>query len=375
MTLTITDHAITSDVTGHTAQRMNWQADAGWRVSWLPDRLLTQNEAITGMTIAEHAGEVSSPLLRILADELGLVPREAVRLAAAPPANIKVIDAKHGESNGDAEYRREYNAVWGATVRALTTAVRMRHPRSGELDFAGFLASALGAVAGNVGSTDRIVAGRPGSWEADLVRRLVGGTVGYDQDAAVVARYRTEPVVIPLNVHQLMLDDVAARTRGIDTPYEQETYAIFEPLEGISGDEYEAALVKAHAEEAAAKVWWAARYATYAEEFASAVAQEAVRIEGLQVPVTVRVNTTLDGARPDGLYDDSAENPDEYDPDVDPLVLRLWAAARRTVPLPTREGAKSSTTEAPSVAGVSRVTVAGFTVTIDRSVSGSEAES
>jgi hypothetical protein len=375
MTLTITDHAITSDVTGHTAQRVNWQVDPGWRLSWLPDRLLTRNEAITGMTLAEHAGEVSSPLLRVLAAELGLVLGEAVRLASAAPAAIKVIDAKQAEPTGDAGYRSEYTAVWGATVRVLTTAVRLRHPRSGELDFAGFLASALGAVAGNVGSADRIVAGRPGSWEADLVHRLVGGTVGYDQDAEVLARYRTEPVVVPLNVHQLMLDDVAARTRGIDTPYEQEIYAIFEPLEGISDGGYDALLVKAQAEEAAAKAWWAASYAAYAEEFAAAVAQEAARIEGLQVPVTVRANTALDGARPDGLYDDSAENPDEYDPDVDPLVLRLWAAARRTVSLPTRKDAKSSTTEAPSIAGVSRVTVAGFTVTIDRSTSGSEAES
>jgi hypothetical protein len=380
MTLTITDQVITSDVTGHTAERMNWQVDAAWRLSWLPDRLLTRNEAITGMTIAEHAGEVSSPLLRVLADELGLVPQEAVRLAAAPPADTKVIDAKHGESTADDEYRSDYNAVWGATVRALTAAVRLRHPRSGELDVAGFLASALGAVAGNVGRTDRIVAGRPGSWESDLVQRLVGGTVGYDQNETVLARYRTEPVVVPLNVHQLMLDDVAARTRGIDTPYEQEIYALFERLEGLSGDEYEVALTSANAEEAAAKTWWTASYAAYAEAFAGAVAEEAARIEGLQVPVALVANTALDGARPDGLYDDRAENPDEYDPDVDLLVLRLWKAARDTVPLPTRGSAKSPASETssasePSDAAVSRVTVAGFTVTIDRSSFGPEVES
>jgi hypothetical protein len=45
-------------------------------------------------------------------------------------------------------------------------------------DFAGRLAAALASVATGLGSSAALVAGRPGSWEADLVLRLVRGTAG-----------------------------------------------------------------------------------------------------------------------------------------------------------------------------------------------------
>jgi Helix-turn-helix len=59
-------------------------------------------------------------------------------------------------------------------VEALTRAARTEH------DFAGWLASVLAQVAGQLGSSDALIEGRPGSWEADLVDRLVKGTVGWD---------------------------------------------------------------------------------------------------------------------------------------------------------------------------------------------------
>jgi hypothetical protein len=49
-------------------------------------------------------------------------------------------------------------------------------------DFADWLAHVLATVAARLGSTDALIAGRPGSWEADLVQRLVAGTVGYDDE-------------------------------------------------------------------------------------------------------------------------------------------------------------------------------------------------
>jgi hypothetical protein len=61
-------------------------------------------------------------------------------------------------------------------VEALTRAARTEH------DFADWLAHALAAVAGQLGRTDALVEGRPGSWEADLVMQLVRGTVGYDDE-------------------------------------------------------------------------------------------------------------------------------------------------------------------------------------------------
>ena len=48
-----------------------------------------------------------------------------------------------------------------------------------ERDFGGWLAAVLATVAAHLGSSDALTAGRPGSWEADLVQRLVKGTVGW----------------------------------------------------------------------------------------------------------------------------------------------------------------------------------------------------
>lgn len=62
-------------------------------------------------------------------------------------------------------------------VEALLRAARTEH------DFAGWLAAALAQVAGQLGSAEQLVAGRPGSWEAALVDQLVCGTVGYDDEA------------------------------------------------------------------------------------------------------------------------------------------------------------------------------------------------
>jgi hypothetical protein len=49
-------------------------------------------------------------------------------------------------------------------------------------DFGGWMAGILCEVAAELGSTDALVAGRPGSWEADHVRGLVKGTVGWDDE-------------------------------------------------------------------------------------------------------------------------------------------------------------------------------------------------
>jgi hypothetical protein len=51
-----------------------------------------------------------------------------------------------------------------------------------EGDFPGWLADVLATVAAIHGGSDVLTAGRPGSWEADLISRLVGGTVGYGDE-------------------------------------------------------------------------------------------------------------------------------------------------------------------------------------------------
>src|SRR5258708_3714401 len=59
---------------------------------------------------------------------------------------------------------------------AITRAARSEH------DFAGWLAAVIATAAGQLGSSDALTGGRPGSWEASLVDQLVKGTVGYGDE-------------------------------------------------------------------------------------------------------------------------------------------------------------------------------------------------
>ena len=68
---------------------------------------------------------------------------------------------------------------------AVVDAVREEH------DFGGWLAQVLATAAAELGSSTALTAGRPGSWEANLVQQLVRGTVGWDDD--YLADYAKEP--------------------------------------------------------------------------------------------------------------------------------------------------------------------------------------
>jgi hypothetical protein len=70
-------------------------------------------------------------------------------------------------------------------AQAVLDAARSEH------DFGGWLAHVLAAAAAELGSTDALTVGRPGSWEADLVQRLVKGTVGWDDE--YLADHKTQP--------------------------------------------------------------------------------------------------------------------------------------------------------------------------------------
>jgi hypothetical protein len=59
---------------------------------------------------------------------------------------------------------------------AILDAARNEH------DFAGWLAGVLAQTACELGGSDGLTARRPGSWEADLVQRLVKGTVGWNDE-------------------------------------------------------------------------------------------------------------------------------------------------------------------------------------------------
>ena len=85
MTLTVTADRITSTTTGHAArQTCNLLL---WEVSWLPDRVVKLDQAVTALVLAEHVtrGAVAPdhkgwPLVGTLAAELDLTPADAVQL-------------------------------------------------------------------------------------------------------------------------------------------------------------------------------------------------------------------------------------------------------------------------------------------------------
>jgi len=93
MTLTIHDTTMTSDQTAHTARHA--PSRGGWEVSWLPDKTLDRNTAITAMILADlagnedlHEGHRLWPHIQGWAAELGLTGSDAVARAGQPPGDI-----------------------------------------------------------------------------------------------------------------------------------------------------------------------------------------------------------------------------------------------------------------------------------------------
>lgn len=88
--LTITDKIMRSNQTRHSAAAA---AGDGWTVTWLPGRVLTRNQAITAMTIAQLVGgrgvglsdDPIWPHIENWAAELGLSGANAVVRASEPP--------------------------------------------------------------------------------------------------------------------------------------------------------------------------------------------------------------------------------------------------------------------------------------------------
>lgn len=108
-------------------------------------------------------------------------------------------------------------------IAALTAAARQTRLRGKgtpaetvePADFAAIVAQVLTAVAANVGSGETLLAGRSGSWEADLVRQLVNGTAGEDPDDLL--SWRTEPVRLEFDAEDVFFDF------GLSDLYEKES--------------------------------------------------------------------------------------------------------------------------------------------------------
>jgi len=248
-------------------------------------------------------------------------------------------------------YIVERQRLWDTTVDVLTAAVQLDHPQHGAADFADFLASALGAVAANVGSTERITAGRPGSWEADLLVQLVNGTVGWDLTSEDLAQWRTIPILVRLNVAQLvsesrmdapaeqrpaMLPELDDALRTIYRAEADENAANPAPSEeagAAAREAYDAAADERAERYGAAEDDLRRRYTTafeaYGERFTEAVRAAAEQIHGLTVPVEVQAESDPEASWFDG------DTINSHGWDDDKLASHLWEAARQRVGLPT----------------------------------------
>lgn len=219
----------------------------------------------------------------------------------------------------------------GATEKGQAEANGAAGPTwSDGVDFAEALAGIVAAVAANVGSIERLLARRPGSWESGLVHQLVAGTVG--EDYANLLEHRTVEVVVPLNVLDLAWQEPAFPNveTALDDAYD---------VAASQGDEH----AETDAEDAVLTAY-ATVYASYAQAFADAAVAAAAQMRGLRVPV--RVVALHDprqlfggggAAIPDDPSTDHVSNPDDLADAyaVDPLVMQLWESAFLAVPIPS----------------------------------------
>ena len=216
-----------------------------------------------------------------------------------------------------------YDELLGDAVTALTAAARLtwteRWPdgtaSSRPCDWAEFVTLAMAGATANIGSIEMVLVGRPGSWEADAVRGLLTATVGHDEQQLL--RHRTEPVVVNINVDDMMVDLGAwqAYDDACDALHRRYDALGLPDARRTSGSALDvlARLATAtpeqeHGCEQIAELEdrlerqrhqdWAA----YGAALASHIQAQARKIEGLRVPVVVTVDVDLIPAMASGTW-------------------------------------------------------------------------
>lgn len=188
-------------------------------------------------------------------------------------------------------------------ITVLTAAARQtRTTMGGQVepdDFAAFLAQVVTAVAANVGGIEALLAGRPGSWEADLVRRLVQGAAG--DDLLHLMRWRTDPIRVVLD-----LDEVLGQILGLDGMELDELVAV-ENDAGELPDEDEAGYDRAMALAEAIERVWRQDKTAYAQAYTATVRQLVADRYGPNLTVEVTVVDATTANQPTQPWDEFGE--------------------------------------------------------------------
>jgi hypothetical protein len=119
----------------------------------------------------------------------------ANRLYQAGDSRLPACDGSHGEAVTFGRIRTRLRSLADAIeAPALTPAYTDQAvaavAAAAEHDLPGWLSLVLCRAAAQLGSLDALTAGRPGSWEAELVDRLARGLAGDDEG---LAAYRAAP--------------------------------------------------------------------------------------------------------------------------------------------------------------------------------------
>ena len=226
------------------------------------------------------------------------------------------------------------NQLRQEAIRALTRAAHESTSSVDGLDFADFLAQVLASTAANVGGPDRLLARRPGSWEASHLDALLRGTVGEEPDSWWA--YRTEPLIVPLNVAELIEGGgLHPGLLGLD-----------DAIDAV-GQHYDSATC----DDAALDAWdaeidilinrYKAAYRAYAEQFAFTATAA-----GQAMNPPIEVSVTIDASPTSRWWDPATiANPSEYE--SDDLAVAIWHKAHDAIALPNVEIAQARVVNHP----------------------------
>jgi len=211
--------------------------------------------------------------------------------------------------------------LYSDTITMLTRAATSHHRAGTGSDFADFLTQVLAATAANVGGPDRLIAGRPGSWESSYIDGLIRGTMGDQPDDWTW--FRTQPVVVPLNVAELIEDErhhpglmgLGEALENFDRHFD----TIDNDADVDAWDHGIETITVRYTDE----------YRLYAERFTATAHHLADRIPGLSADVYVQADTD-----PNSQWWSSSVTNNPSTVGSDPLALEIWNVAHDITRLP-----------------------------------------